>query len=99
MIYMETDGGQKVLIIEPGNMRHLREGGVVVSPDKKIALMFSPDTTWLGSQIGAAAAAKELTEKKLSSLHKESLERQPVIERPSHPPVQIIKDGQAIKES
>lgn len=50
MIYF-TSGAQHFLIVEQGNLKRLRVGKPLVSPDGNVLIMYTPDMEWTQEQI------------------------------------------------
>lgn len=71
MIYMTTPSGQKIVILETGNIDEIRKGRPAVTPDKSVIIAWTPDPVWLADKImecdGDAA--------KIAALVDESTER------------------------
>ena len=75
-------------------MAKIKEGYAAVSPDGRVAVMYTPDAVWLGREIQNAAVAGTLSSVFLDNLIKESLQRPEILNRESHPTRQIVKDNQ-----
>lgn len=96
MIFLST-GNQKVLILEPQNLEHLKAGEVIVSPDKSVCVMYAPDIERLGMDL--QLHARKLTPELVDRLHKENM-KWPAVNsmREPHPMKHVIKDGEVVEE-
>lgn len=59
MIYLGLNNGGAMLIIEPGNIDRLKAGKPLVSPDRKFAVVYTPDIDWTMEQISAMTAVTD----------------------------------------
>jgi ribosomal protein S27AE len=84
VIYLDAEG-HKILILEPGNLRHLQHGGSVVAPDRSVMVLYTPDVEWLGQQFKSSMASDRLDVDTMLTLHKESQSRKPVTDPPPRP--------------
>lgn len=88
MIYMQGKDGTRIVILEPDNLKTIREGGMVKSPDDKheTLIVFAPDIVWTGQQIRAILDRGDdsLDPDKLQQILDEGLHRAEVYERPYH---------------
>jgi hypothetical protein len=96
MIFLVTQDGKRLLILEPANLEAIKQGGSVVSPDGSVQLLYTPDAIWLGQQIHAVA--EFMNGDVLESLHKSSLERPEIYDRADHKLKQVVKDGKALED-
>lgn len=91
MIYLVMND-RKLIILEPGNLEHVRAGGIATTPDQSIAVAFAPDIPWLQEQVMKIGGDK-LTPDDVVRLLKEGLDRPEVVERPFHPTWDAAKKG------
>jgi hypothetical protein len=91
MIYLVMNG-KKLIILEPGNVEHIRGGGIATTSDKSTAIAYAPDHVWLQEQVMKIGGDK-ITPDDLVRLLKEGLSRPEVIERPFHPTWDAAKKG------
>jgi hypothetical protein len=91
MIYLKTQTGQHVVILEPGNIEWIKQGGFERSGDNEVMVSYTPDAVWLSAQL--IANVESLTPDVLAGLVLESQSRPEVKERPSHPPVRVDSSG------
>lgn len=101
MIYLKTTEGQHIVVLEPGNLIDLKAGEVIVSPHKDIMIAYTPDILFFSKKIQRVVEDQDLTSnedlgfaEKFDAIHKESLSRTEVVERPYHElkQVKIKKD-------
>lgn len=66
MIYLTSETGAKIVVLEPGNLEELRKGRPATTPDKSVLIAFTPDPVWLADKLldcdGSAAAVAALIE-------------------------------------
>lgn len=88
--------GHKLIILEPGNIEHIRAGGLALTSDRSVSVAYAPDHVWLQEEILKLGAGK-LTPEDLTRLLKEGLSRPEVIARPYHPTwdAATTKEGKA----
>jgi len=85
MIYL-TVGEKKIIVIEPGNMKALKEGTMVTSPEKDVAILYTPDIEWFGEKLRKIIHSdRSFDPEAFDRVHKESLKRAEVVDRPYHP--------------
>lgn len=61
MIYMQSVGGTKILVLESANLDELRQGRPIVSEDKSVVIAWTPDMVWLADKImDTSGDAKEI---------------------------------------
>ena len=89
MIYLVMKNGTKLIILEPANVKHLKEGGFVTSPDKSVGLVYTHDLAWLQDELMKKGCQPSPVE--LDELLKEGLKRVEVLERPFHPAFDAAK--------
>lgn len=96
MLYLQI-GSKRVIILEPSNLDHLKDGGSVITPDKQILLVYTPDSKWLAEHMKDAMPAGHLDPEAFERIRKESLKRPEVKERPYHETEMVagvVLDGQ-----
>jgi hypothetical protein len=98
MIYLQLSDGRDLLILEPGNLERLKQGKMGTTPDGRIAIAYTPDMPWLASEMTKAAKDGRLDANTLAALIEESHKREPVFEREHHPPHEVIRNGQIVRE-
>lgn len=91
MIYLVMND-RKLLILEPGNLEHIREGGIAVTTDNSVAVAFCPDILWLQDEI-LKLGANRLSADKIVQLLKDGIGRKDVVDRPYHPTWDAAKKG------
>lgn len=87
MIYLKS-GPRTMIILEPGNIKKLKDGQTIGTPDEITLVAYTPDAVWLGQEImNTVEATGELTIEALDELLKKGLERPEVLERPFVEPI------------
>lgn len=81
MIYMTSDKGVKIIVLEAGNIEQMKAGKPAKSPDGSVLIAYTPDMVWLADRLmdsGGDAAA-------IAALIDESCKRpQQPANRPHH---------------
>lgn len=90
MIHLKA-GGQRVIILEPGNIERIKKGEPAKSYDNSVLIAYTPDQEWLETKL--IENMDELSPEKLDELLKESLTRPEVKQRPFKPPLQFPSGG------
>jgi len=79
VIYGIAKNGQRILILEPGNIARIKSGQPLKSPDEQIMIAYCPDIEWLKQTIAPMVALGELDVAVLDATLKEGLKRLPVM--------------------
>ncbi len=82
MIYLKVKNNH-VLVLEPGNIEELRDGGMVRSPNGEVGIIYTPDLVWFKEQQPNLQFG-QLDIDLFDKIHKESLKRPEVKDRPYH---------------
>jgi hypothetical protein len=90
LIYIKTQGGQHLLIIEPDNLDRLRAGEPLNSPTGDVTVAFTPDLDWLRSELIAISSYREIMPEDIDELLHRGLIRPEVKGRVVHPMINII---------
>lgn len=80
-----------MVILEPENVEKILQGHYAVTQNKLIAITYTNDAMWLQDQL--IANMNNLTPEILDRIIAESQKRPKKTGRPTHPPIQVIKDG------
>lgn len=96
MIYLQMSNRSHLLILERGNLDHLRGGGTVISPDQEVCLTATHDAVWLGAEIESAVRAGILNDELLFTLIADSRKRPIVNDRPNVPLRMVIDKGELV---
>jgi hypothetical protein len=51
MLFMQMRDGSSILIVEPYNVENLVKGRPMISPDRKIMVVYTPDLQWTQEQV------------------------------------------------
>ena len=84
MIELQSENGQTLYVIEPGNIDRLKEGRPLLLKEN-IAIVYTPDANWVVDQLIARQGEKLMIEV-LQEVILESLKRPEIHVRPHHPP-------------
>lgn len=98
MIYIKTrGGGKRVVILEPGNLQHLQDAGLVKSPDGEIVILYTPDMLWFQEEAlkRSLFADGSFDPGELQKLIDEGKDPLPVVDRPVHPTYKMNEKGGA----
>lgn len=91
MIYLETSGGHKIIILEPGNLERLRGGEPIQTPDRTVMIGFTPDIVWVSDQLRANKG--HLSGAVIGALLEEASKRPEATPGYETPFEQLIKEG------
>ncbi len=80
MIYMKRTDGQRLIILEPANLKVMKDGDFVRTPDGTCEILFTPDCEWVSQQIALRGTAP----KELEAILEEGKTRAEVYTRPHH---------------
>lgn len=96
MIYLKF-GNQHLLILEPGNLKKLEKDGLLVtSPDKEVAVAYTPDPRWLSARLKEALDGENrIDPDQLEELLEEGMKREPGETLPYHEA--IILGGKRVR--
>lgn len=79
MIYAITESDQYVLIIEPGNLKKLKEGRPMRSPDDKVVVCYTPDMPWTIEAMKGAMRGGKVDTDLLIAILEEAAKRPEVV--------------------
>jgi hypothetical protein len=75
MLYLESDGGTKVVVLSSENLEKLKQGKPAVTPDKKVCVCYTPDIGWLAEEIAKVVTNEDGDANKIGKLIDESTKR------------------------
>lgn len=82
MLYMTTEHGQKLVILETQNLEELKKGHPAITPDSSVIVSWTPDPVWLADKIMEAGSDAAMVAKLIDECSKR--EQKPP--RPYHKP-------------
>jgi len=94
MIYLKIKGTH-FIVLEPGNIDKLKEGGLVRTPSGDVGIIYTPDIMWFREQQPKLQFG-EMDIDEFDRIHKESLKRPEVRDNAYHKPIWggKVSDGQ-----
>lgn len=91
MIYLATVD-HHLVILEPDELEHIKNGGTLMSPNNRVALMYTPDAHFMGRMIAELQKAEVVTAGAIDVIHRQSLTREPVHAGAHRPHVELIQE-------
>lgn len=97
MIYLKVKNSH-IIVLEPGNIKKLKDGGMVRSPNGEVGILYTPDIVWFKEQQPKLQYG-QMDVDLFDRIHKESLKRSEVTDRSYQRPIWggKIRDGQKRK--
>jgi hypothetical protein len=95
MLYFVTGEGMRILVLGQDHIDYLKKGELIVSPDSKVAVLYTPDEQWLGEKL--IENMDKLTPSLFNELITEAKKRPVQHAGAYYPTVQIIKEGKPVK--
>lgn len=90
MIHLKI-GQKTVLVLEPGNIKRLKEGHALFTQDEEISICYTPDMEFLQEEIRKIVEKEsKLSVEQFVAAIELSSTRTEIVDRPVHPPELLL---------
>lgn len=99
MIYLKTEQGKTMIVLEPVNMQHVIRGGVAHTPDGSAVVLYTPDGPWFAQQLSTKIERDGgISPEEIQAIHQEGMKRSPVVTATDNT-VPAILNGQKVAQA